>query len=647
MASTKGIRAGRAFVELFADDSKLVRGLRLAQKKLKAFGNHVRNMGMKLAGLGMMIATPLAAAARYFSSYGDQVAKMAKRTGLSVETLSELRFVASQTGTEFASLEMAFRKMQRSIYDAGRGLSTQTDALTDLGLQFKNLKDLSPEAQFKLLADRLGKLTDDTKQAAIAQMLFGRTGTNLIPMFEAGANGISALQKQARKLGLTMSTEDAKAAEDFTDAMDALWKVIKMGVFHIGAALAPAIQRAGKAITEVITKAGQWIKANHGVIVSVAKIAGIVIGVGAALMATGIAISAAAAAIGLLTKAFVLANGAAALFGGVLAWMVTPIGLVITAMGALGGYIAVATGAAGKSLGWLADQFGVLRNYAVEMYNGISAAMANGNLGAAVKIMWLSVKMAWLKGTQSLRTAFEQWRSGFLAAWEIAGSSITKTFLKAMYGLRTAWAHFSAWHRETVESWAGWIAKRIIDVQAIWDDSIDADEQKQWIDQQTEENIAAVRKENKQKLTIAQARIDEERKSALKAADEIHQKNMANIASEGNERIKTAKDAFGKARDEWKKSIAEQIKLRNLSDGKTPAGPAAPPELKDKLGQLQNIAVTLKQERTGGIFNIAAIQSLRGGNSDAARTAKAAEDTAKNTADIKRKMNTTNGPVFS
>jgi transposase InsO family protein len=32
MASAKGIRAGRAFVELFADDSKLVRGLRRAEK---------------------------------------------------------------------------------------------------------------------------------------------------------------------------------------------------------------------------------------------------------------------------------------------------------------------------------------------------------------------------------------------------------------------------------------------------------------------------------------------------------------------------------------------------------------------------------------------------------------------------------------
>jgi hypothetical protein len=136
MASTKGIRAGRAFVELFADDSKLVRGLKAAEKKLKAFGNGIRNLGLKMAALGTAVLTPMIGAAKAFSSMGDQVAKMAKRTGMSVGTLSELRFVASQTGTEFESLEMGFRRMQRSIYDAGRGMSTAVDALADLGLRF-------------------------------------------------------------------------------------------------------------------------------------------------------------------------------------------------------------------------------------------------------------------------------------------------------------------------------------------------------------------------------------------------------------------------------------------------------------------------------------------------------------------------------
>lgn len=144
MANTTGIKAGRAYVELGVGD-KLTAGLKRARARLRAFGEGVTRWGTRIFAVGSAFAAPAVVAAKSFAKMGDQVAKMAKRTGLSVETLSELRFVASQTGTEFESLEMAFRRMQRSIYDAGRGLSTARDALADLGLRFEDLDGLSPE----------------------------------------------------------------------------------------------------------------------------------------------------------------------------------------------------------------------------------------------------------------------------------------------------------------------------------------------------------------------------------------------------------------------------------------------------------------------------------------------------------------------
>ncbi|MBS3735537.1 MAG: hypothetical protein KGY99_11565, partial [Phycisphaerae bacterium] len=254
MAATGAIRAGRAFVELFADDSKLVRGLRRAEKRLKAFGDRIRNLGLKLAGLGAAMLAPMLGATKAFGSMGDQVAKMAKRTGFGVEALSELTFAASQTGTSLEAMETGFRRMQRSIYDAGRGLSTQTDALADLGLEYKDLAGLAPERQFKMLAEAISRVEDPTRKAALAQALFGRAGTQLLPMMASGAKGIEILQAEARRLGLTMSGEDAQAAEQFTDALDALWKVVKMGVFHVGAALAPVLEEIAETFTGVATK---------------------------------------------------------------------------------------------------------------------------------------------------------------------------------------------------------------------------------------------------------------------------------------------------------------------------------------------------------------------------------------------------------
>jgi len=363
LPSSNAIRAGRAFVELFADDSKLVRGLRAAEGKLKAFGANVRNMGLKMAGLGTAVLAPMLGAAKAFSSMGDQVAKMAKRTGLSVETLSELRFVASQTGTEFESLEMGFRRMQRSIYDAGRGMSTAVDALTDLGLTFEDLDGLSPEQQFKKLADALSQISDPTKAAAIAMTLLGRTGTNLLPMFAQGAAGIEELQQQARALGLTMSGKDAKAAEDFTDAMDALWKVVKMGVFQVGAALAPALQQLAGIFTSIAVGAKSWIEANRQVVVSIAKVAAIVVAGGVALMALSTAVSLAGSILGGLAT--------------VLGFVLSPLGLVIGAVVALGAALASTTDLGGKAIEWLGKAFGWFKGAVVTAISAVVFAVKN------------------------------------------------------------------------------------------------------------------------------------------------------------------------------------------------------------------------------------------------------------------------------
>ena len=145
MADAKGIRAGRAFVELFADDSKLVRGLHRAEKKLKAWGQGVRDIGTKMAAVGAAVATPLLGAAKAFASIGDNLVHVSERTGISVEALSELSFAADQCGVEMEALETGIRKMQKTIVSAAKGSSEAQEALGLLGLTIKDLDGLSPD----------------------------------------------------------------------------------------------------------------------------------------------------------------------------------------------------------------------------------------------------------------------------------------------------------------------------------------------------------------------------------------------------------------------------------------------------------------------------------------------------------------------
>ena len=520
MAGTKGIRAGKAFVELYADNSRLVRGLRLASRQIKAFGANVRTMGLKMAGLGTMAIAPMALAAKAFSSMGDGVAKMSKRTGVGVEALSELRFVASQTGTEFATLENAFRKMQRSVYDAGRGLSTQTEALADLGLEFKHLDGLLPIDQFKLLADRIGQVEDPTKKAAIAMSLMGRTGTNLLPMFAQGAAGIEKLQQEARRLGLTMSAEDAKAAEDFTDAMDKLGKVLKMGVFRVGAAMAKRLTDMGEKITKVGTQIGEWIDTNRGLIVTVAKIAGGVTVAGIAIAGLGTIIGGVGTVLGVVAttlKAIPIA----------LAAITSPLGLVVAGVASMGAALAVHTKKGKKAIEGLGEKFVSLKDGAKSAWADISDVMTTGNVEAAAQLVWLKLKIQWQKGSLALVPIVSSIEEVFLiaissiqSAWEDAIYEMAKKFTWLQYFIKGSKNFLETAGKET--------SNRLAHLMALFYTGV-----KNGFDQEDLHYLSESLDDNERKILDAyQGQIDaldQAKKAASGAIDQYHERQSNEI----------------------------------------------------------------------------------------------------------------------
>jgi len=205
MASSQGIRAGSAFIELLVNDDKLVKGLQKAGKKLKAFGETISGWGKKFAGIGTAVAAPLVGFAKAFASGSKELQTMSQRTGVSVGALSELGYAAQLSGTDMETLEVGLKRMQKTLYQAATGSKTATDALAQLGLTVDDLRGLSPDQQFKLIADKLAAIQSPAVRAALAMQIFGRSGTQLLPMMSKGAAGIDAMQEEARKLGLTAS----------------------------------------------------------------------------------------------------------------------------------------------------------------------------------------------------------------------------------------------------------------------------------------------------------------------------------------------------------------------------------------------------------------------------------------------------------
>jgi hypothetical protein len=650
MSSTNAIRAGRAFVELFADDSKLVRGLKAAQKKLQAFGASIRNIGLKMAAIGSAVLAPLLGAAKVFSTVGDSIAKMAKRTGFSVETLSGLAFAASQSGSSIEDLEKGVRRMQRTIVDAATGMASAKEALEMLGLTAEDLQQLSPEEQFRLIADRLAGIQDPTTKAALAMEIFGRAGTQLLPMLAEGAKGIDRLVAEARRLGLVMSKEDAEAAEKLNDAVDKLGRTLKMGVFRVGAALAPVLTRLGEKFATITARVGAWVDRNRGLVVSVAKVAACVVAGGVAMIVLGTVISGLGKGIGVLRIAFIGFGLALKISIAVLGAILSPIGLVIAAVATLGAGILYVTGAGGKALSWLGEKFGQLAEFARASFQGIGDALAAGDIGLAAKILWLSLKLAWEKGTNALESLWIGFKDKFFSildsflyggkiVWIEFTSFVGTQWAKLTGFLKTVWAKFSAWHAGSVESTANWIAKRWIDLQGLFDETLDVEAAKKSIDQQSAARFDEIAQQEKTDIADADAK----KKEALKEVEDSRLKRLSETVEADNKAEKDRREAYEKklqenqkeldaTRKEWRKALHEARKKREGME--TGEGPEKGDNLLAKLKDMTTgLGGKLNQVSVRGTFNPAALQGFAEGPAE--RMAAGIDKIEKNTRSLR------------
>lgn len=553
MASASGIRAGAAFIELSVNDSKLIKGLRSALARLKSFGSGLENIGSGLQSIGTRLFAAgagltgaLLASAKGFAEIGDQLDKMSMRTGVSVEALSELGYAAKLSGASLEDVEKGVRQMQRAIAMAAGGSKAAQEALADLGLSAEQIKGLSPEQQFMAITQRLNQIEDPTLRAAAAMKIFGRAGTSLIPMLK----DLPALRAEARRLGLVMSTEDAKAAAELNDAMDRLWASLKMIVVTIGSALAPLLTEWAGYMTSAVGSVRQWLSANQGLVISLLKIGGIVMGVGASLTALGGVLSLTGTAFATLTSVATAALG----------FVLTPVGLVTTAVAGLGAYLVWASGAGGDALRWLGDRFDDLKSFALESFQGIKDALAAGDIALAGRVLWLSLQVAWRAGINTLKGWWLDFKDFFFQTTTDAFYGAVVLVADAFYGLQSIWeevtfAMANAWTAFSEAMQFGWrsvqhdLEKGLYDVIGLYKEHTKlfmalapglaaALELSGFAEIDTEQ----AKKSADQEFSKDANRLSEERSNTLIGREKAHKQRVQEIQDEKNGTLKAIND---------------------------------------------------------------------------------------------------------
>ena len=658
MASAQGIKAGAAYVEITADNSKLAAGLNAAARKLQTFGSAIKGMGTWLAGVGAAVTAPLTALAKGAAQGAHDLLRMSQRTGISVEALSELGYAAQMAGSDIDSFEVGIKRMQRMLYQAANGSETAKETLAELGITLDQLKGLSPDQQFTRIAEGLSHIPSAAMRTALAMQIFGRGGTQLLPLLNKGAAGIDAFREEARKLGLTASSQGVAGMAALEETLMTLWKVLKKLSGTLGAAVAPVIKEFADGLIDIVVKATKWLKANQALVLSVFKIAATVKIAGLALLVLGYAVSAAGSVLGTLAGVVSGVVTAFTAMGAVLAWILSPLGLVITAAVALGAYLIYSSGIGGQALRWLGDRFADLSAFASAAFQGISDALAAGDISLAAKVLWLSLQVVWQKGVSVLQRIWIEFSgalvkvaygafTGILAAVEQVWHAMKVAWIEGTSFLKQIWTEFATWHAKAVEATTDAMVKAWI-----WAREktgvITADEAQFERDYANKQSNNASQQIDKQKQDSLNA-VERDRAASRQAESKRHEDELAGIGksyndlaaaadAESADKLDKTTQAMEKARQEWKDALAQSAKSRKLKQEQGPTRLGEAPAIPDYL---QGLGPTIQDQKNtigvAGTFNAMEAQGLgAGGVSD--RIANATEATAKNTKKLLEKL---------
>jgi len=284
---------------------------------LKTFGNDLATVGRRAMLAFGAIATAAAGAgaamfglAQSAGEAADQVGKAAQKTGLQVEAFQKLshaaemsdvgpeQFVAGMSRLNKAILEAAesgtkaTKKLGNASKEASRNITQQlghtVETFDDIGVRVtrfgskvekasKQTKDGSEgvgaafaklgvrvkDTNGKLrtneevlldLANAFSRLPDGAEKSALVMEIFGRSGAEMLPFLNEGADGIKKLGDRFVELGGLFSEGQTVIGDALGDALDEL-KLAARGVQRqIGIMFAPAATAAAEGFTEVISR---------------------------------------------------------------------------------------------------------------------------------------------------------------------------------------------------------------------------------------------------------------------------------------------------------------------------------------------------------------------------------------------------------
>lgn len=192
-----------------------------------------------------------------------EASKFASMVGLSTGNWQEYAGAANLAGAEADELASLMLTLQERAVNAANGEEGDIEMLKLMGISAKNAKGELKNADTLLLelADRVKAMRDAGemgKAAGIMNQLGGEEGARLLELLKNGREGLLAMRKEARELGLVLSEDDVQAGKEFNFSLARVSATFRGLGLTLGKTFLPSL-------TKLLDKFQAWLQVQRDI----------------------------------------------------------------------------------------------------------------------------------------------------------------------------------------------------------------------------------------------------------------------------------------------------------------------------------------------------------------------------------------------
>lgn len=183
----------------------------------------------------------------------DATNKAAQKVGLTTEAFSALAYAAELSDISSEALQKNLGKLASNAYTAATAGGEIADTFKTLGVEVKATDGSLKNSGVLLaeLSDKFAKIPDSAEKSALAIKLFGKSGMEMIPLLNGGAEGLAKLGDEAQRLGLIIDSDVGRQAEELNDNLKRLEKASKGFANQLMSDLLPGLSQTAESMAEL------------------------------------------------------------------------------------------------------------------------------------------------------------------------------------------------------------------------------------------------------------------------------------------------------------------------------------------------------------------------------------------------------------